>query len=163
MFLLNLSIVLSLCVYMPEASNIGPYRCRKSLTSSSSLLSLSSSSSSSTTSLKCNNINENNENNENDENNENNYNNDNNEELSLRDRRKNKRNKNIEFRAVTDTNSNTIGMHLLSKADNEEASCYLTPFELQQERIVNQHIKFYGFDDLFPLSNLGKCFVISSN
>jgi hypothetical protein len=39
---------------------------------------------------------------------------------------------------------------------NEDSPCYEIPIEFREDEISNKHIVFYGFDDLFPLSNIGK-------
>ena len=46
----------------------------------------------------------------------------------------------------------------MNKIPNEDSPSYPTPLEFQEEKVENQHIKFYGFDTLFPDSNLGEVF-----
>lgn len=78
---------------------------------------------------------------------------------SLRDRRRNKRNSDFE-KSITSAESSIESefQSYLMKNPNEDAPCYVTPSQFQSEEILNDHIRFYGFDTLFPTSNLGEEF-----
>ena len=84
--------------------------------------------------------------------------------LSLRDRRKNRRTgKFDEARELLERKVAAATDSYLSLSPNEDGPSYITPLDLQLERIDNEHIKFYGFDSLFPDSNLGEVFDINSD
>jgi hypothetical protein len=76
---------------------------------------------------------------------------------SLRDRRRKKRNGDFE-KSITSAESpiESALKSYLSMSPNEDAPCFVTPSQL--EEIRNDHIRFYGFDTLFPASNLGELF-----
>jgi hypothetical protein len=78
---------------------------------------------------------------------------------SMRDRRRKKRNGDFE-KSITSAESpieSALKSHL-SMSPNEDAPCFVTPSQFQLEEIRNDHIRFYGFDTLFPASNLGELF-----
>jgi hypothetical protein len=81
----------------------------------------------------------------------------------MRDRRRNKRNSDFE-KSITSAESSIESelQSYLRMSPNEEAPCYVTPSQFQSEEIRNDHIRFYGFDTLFPASNLGELFDQSS-
>ena len=84
--------------------------------------------------------------------------------LSLRDRRKNKRNGNFdETKGLLEAKVAAAAESCLSVSPNEDAPSYLIPVDLQFEKIENEHIKFYGFDNLFPTSNLGEVFDLDND
>jgi hypothetical protein len=78
---------------------------------------------------------------------------------SLRDRRRQKRSG-----EASQNNANTIEQldaiqnDCLGKPSNENSPLYTTPLEQQLEEINEEHVIFYGFDTLFPNSNLGEFF-----
>jgi hypothetical protein len=78
---------------------------------------------------------------------------------SLRDRRRKKRNGDFE-KSITSAESpiESALKSYLSMSPNEDAPCFVTPSQFQLEEIRNDHIRFYGFDTLFPASNLGELF-----
>ena len=84
--------------------------------------------------------------------------------LSLRDRRKNKRaGKFDETREVLETKVAAAVESYLNMSPNEDGPSYITPLDFQLDKINNEHIKFYGFDNLFPNSNLGEVFDLNGN
>jgi hypothetical protein len=78
---------------------------------------------------------------------------------SMRDRRRKKRNGDFE-KSITSAESSIESalQSYLSMSPNEDAPCFVTPSQFQSEEIRNDHIRFYGFDTLFPASNLGEFF-----
>jgi hypothetical protein len=78
---------------------------------------------------------------------------------SMRDRRRKKRNGDFE-KSITSAESSIESalQSYLSMSPNEDAPCFVTPSQFQSEEIRNDHIRFYGFDTLFPASNLGESF-----
>ena len=88
--------------------------------------------------------------------------------LSLRNRRHQKRliQQDLE-RGINTNNNEALLKSLLTLDDNESNSrCLLTPQSLQCDDLISrsnhQHIQFYGFDTLFPDSNLGEIFDMNS-
>lgn len=78
---------------------------------------------------------------------------------SLRDRRRNKRNSDFEKSIISaEASIESQYASYLRMNSNEDAPCYVTPSEFQSEEVQNDHIRFYGFDTLFPSSNLGELF-----
>ena len=63
--------------------------------------------------------------------------------LSLRDRRKNRRTEKFdEARELLETKVAAATDSYLSLSPNEDGPSYITPLDLQLERIDNEHIKF---------------------
>lgn len=78
---------------------------------------------------------------------------------SLRDRRRQKRSgESSQNTANTVELFDAIQNDCLGKPSNENSPLYTTPLEQQLEEINEEHVLFYGFDTLFPNSNLGEFF-----
>lgn len=78
---------------------------------------------------------------------------------SLRDRRRQKRSgESSQNTANTVELLDAIQNDCLGKPSNENSPLYTTPLEQQLEEINEEHVHFYGFDTLFPNSNLGEFF-----
>ena len=78
---------------------------------------------------------------------------------SLRDRRRQKRNgESSQNNANTEELLDAIQNDCLGEPSNENSPLYTTPVGQQLGEINEEHVLFYGFDMLFPNSNLGEFF-----
>lgn len=78
---------------------------------------------------------------------------------SLRDRRLHRRSGESRQKAVNSLELlEAVQNTCLSTQSNEDSPVYITRQELQSEQISEDHVLFYGFDTLFPGSNLGEVF-----
>ena len=78
---------------------------------------------------------------------------------SLRDRRLHRRSGESRQNAVNSVELlDAVQNTCLSTQSNEDSPVYITRQELQSEEIGEDHVTFYGFDTLFPGSNLGEVF-----
>ena len=78
---------------------------------------------------------------------------------SLRDRRLHRRSGESRQNVVNSVELlEAVQNTCLSTQSNEDSPVYITRQELQSEQISEDHVLFYGFDTLFPGSNLGEVF-----
>eukprot|EP00607_Mallomonas_marina_P004269 CAMPEP_0182431196 /NCGR_PEP_ID=MMETSP1167-20130531/47189_1 /TAXON_ID=2988 /ORGANISM="Mallomonas Sp, Strain CCMP3275" /LENGTH=299 /DNA_ID=CAMNT_0024617255 /DNA_START=323 /DNA_END=1219 /DNA_ORIENTATION=- len=75
---------------------------------------------------------------------------------SLRDRRREKRN--IQRSNIENMSKLPNRQITKSSGENSTPSIYQTPYDLRDDVITNEHVKFYSLDDLFPGKNLGMIF-----